>query len=37
MAAFSNVMSRNKINRRIKDMFRKKGTAGKRQLLEGVI
>jgi len=35
MAAFSSVMSRDKIYRRIEDMFRKKGTADKRQLMEG--
>jgi quercetin dioxygenase-like cupin family protein len=29
-------MSRNEVNRRIEDMFRKKGTADKRQLLDGV-
>ena len=35
MAAFYSVMSRDKIYRRIEDMFRKKGTADKRQLMEG--
>ena len=35
MAAFSSAMSRDKINKRIKDMFRKKGTADKRQVMEG--
>jgi len=34
MAAFYSVMFRDKINRRIEDMFRKKGAADKQQLME---